>query len=76
MFTTRPNDDDSDNDGLSDYDEVINYETDPLTDADKDNDDFTDSDEVNEYETDPSDANSYPVWNVNISVNGDGNITG
>ena len=75
LFATNPNDSDSDNDGLSDYDEVITYETDPLTDADKDNDDFTDSDEVNEYGTDPSDANSYPVWNVNISVNGDGNIT-
>ena len=74
-YTTKPNQTDSDNDGLSDYDEVITYETDPLTDADKDNDDFTDSDEVNEYGTDPSDPSSYPVWNVNISVNGDGDIT-
>ncbi len=73
--STNPNNSDTDSDGLTDFQEVITYRTNPILDADKDNDDFTDSDEVNEYGTDPSDPSSYPVWNVNISVNGDGSIT-
>jgi len=46
-------DPDSENDGLTDGDEIITYNTDPTTD-DTDGDTLTDYDEVNVYDTDPT----------------------
>ena len=48
---------DSDGDGLSDYDEIYVYGTDPLN-ADTDDDGLTDNDEVNTYGTDPLNMDS------------------
>lgn len=50
---TDPNDADSDDDGLSDGDEVNVYGTDPLN-ADTDGDTLNDSDELNLYGSDPT----------------------
>ncbi len=49
---TNPKNPDSDNDGLTDYDEVRIYGTDPLN-PDTDGDGLTDSEEVKIYGTDP-----------------------
>ena len=51
------NDIDSDDDGLSDGDEVNTHGTDP-NDADSDDDGLSDGDEVNTHSTDPNDADS------------------
>lgn len=48
---------DSDNDGVSDYDELRTHGTDPLS-ADTDGDGLTDSEEINEYGTDPLEADT------------------
>jgi hypothetical protein len=57
---TDPNDNDSDDDGLTDGAEVATHQTDPL-DADSDNDGFSDFDEVNANPpTNPNDENSFP----------------
>ena len=45
---------DTDSDGLDDYEEQLTYGTDP-TDDDSDDDGVTDGDEVNSYGTDPND---------------------
>lgn len=44
---------DTDQDGLNDYVELYEYETNPLK-ADTDDDGLTDGEEVNQYETDPN----------------------
>ncbi|HEX5615086.1 MAG TPA: hypothetical protein VFZ83_08005, partial [Acidimicrobiia bacterium] len=54
---TDPDDADTDDDGLSDGDEVLVYGTDPL-DADTDDDGLSDGDEVLVYGTDPLDADT------------------
>ena len=54
---TNPDNDDSDNDGLTDGDEVNEYETDP-TDSDTDDDGLTDGAEIDEYDTDPTEEDS------------------
>jgi hypothetical protein len=54
---TDPTDPDSDDDGLSDGDEVNTYGTDP-NDPDSDDDGLSDGDEVNTYGTDPTDPDS------------------
>ncbi len=56
---TDHNDSDSDDDGLSDGDEVNTYGTDP-TDTDSDDDGYTDAEEISK-ETDPLDALMFPV---------------
>ncbi|MEX0724210.1 MAG: OmpA family protein [Gracilimonas sp.] len=48
---------DTDEDGLNDYEEMYEYETDPLS-ADTDGDGLTDGEEVNTYETDPNNADT------------------
>jgi len=57
LFSTDPNDTDTDNDGLSDGAEVNTHNTDPL-DSDSDNDNLSDGEEVNTYGTDPLDSDS------------------
>ncbi|MEN0063144.1 MAG: hypothetical protein AAGA48_13395 [Myxococcota bacterium] len=52
-----PLDPDTDNDGLTDGDEVNEYDTD-LLDPDTDDDGLTDGDEVNEHDTDPLDPDT------------------
>lgn len=49
--------DDSDRDGLTDYEELNVYGTDPL-DSDSDDDGLSDGDEVYTYGTDPNDADT------------------
>ncbi len=51
---TDPNDDDTDDEGLTDGAEVNTHSTDP-NDADSDDDELTDGAEVNIYGTDPND---------------------
>jgi outer membrane protein OmpA-like peptidoglycan-associated protein len=48
---------DTDSDGLNDYQEIYETETDPLS-ADSDGDGLTDGEEVNEYNTDPNNTDS------------------
>src|SRR6056297_576666 len=48
---------DTDSDGLNDYMEMYEYETDPLS-ADTDGDGLTDGDEVNTHDTDPLSADT------------------
>ncbi len=58
---TDPNDADSDDDGLTDGDEVNLYYTDPLIsdyDLDSDGDSLTNVEEVDIHETDPNDSDS------------------
>lgn len=75
---------DTDDDGLSDWDEMNEYDTDPLT-ADSDDDGLSDGEEVNEYETDPNvadtdgdglndgeEVNSYDTDPNNADTDGDG----
>tara|TARA_R110002124_G_scaffold114662_2_gene270118 strand:- start:158 stop:1111 length:954 start_codon:yes stop_codon:yes gene_type:complete len=75
---------DTDADGLNDYLEMYEYDTDPL-DADTDNDGLTDGDEVNTHNTDPLTAdtdgdglsdgdeiNSYNTDPNNADSDGDG----
>jgi hypothetical protein len=54
---TLPNDPDTDNDGLTDGEELNNYHTDPLV-ADSDQDGLSDGVEVNTYGTNPLQADS------------------
>lgn len=54
---TNPLDSDTDNDGLTDGEELYDCSTDP-TDIDSDNDQLTDSAEVNTYGSDPLDSDS------------------
>ena len=54
---TDPNNADSDDDGLTDGDEINVYETDPL-DYDSDNDQLSDGDEINTHGTNPNNADS------------------
>lgn len=44
---------DTDDDGLNDWEEMNEYDTDPLS-ADSDDDGLTDGEEVNEYDTEPN----------------------
>ena len=63
-INTDPNDADSDDDGLTDYQEVITYTTDPFVDADKDGDGYTDAYEVLTLQTNPgdiADPNQAPI---------------
>lgn len=48
---------DTDSDGLNDWEEMNEYNTDPLN-ADSDEDGLSDGEEVNEYDTDPNNADS------------------
>lgn len=48
---------DTDSDGLNDWEEMNEYNTDPLT-ADTDGDGLNDGEEVNEYQTDPNNADT------------------
>jgi hypothetical protein len=57
VYGTDPNNSDSDNDGLSDGDEVNVYGTDP-TNFDSDNDGLSDGEEVLIYGTDPTNSDS------------------
>ncbi|MHC4867959.1 MAG: right-handed parallel beta-helix repeat-containing protein, partial [Planctomycetota bacterium] len=66
----NPNDPDTDDDGLTDFEEVVNYGTDPLS-PDSDGDGLTDFQEVRDYGTDPlsgdSDSDGLTDWEeVNI----------
>jgi outer membrane protein assembly factor BamB len=54
---TLPNNNDTDNDGLNDFEEVKTYLTNPLI-TDTDGDNLTDGDEVLEYLTDPLELDS------------------
>ena len=70
---TLPNNTDSDNDNLSDGDEINIHNTDPI-DNDSDNDDLTDDDEVNTYGTNPNASDSEDDgmpdgWEVSYSLN-------
>lgn len=56
-YGTDPGDPDTDNDGLSDGEEVSRYGTSPV-DRDSDGDGLGDGDEVRVYGTDPTDADS------------------
>lgn len=58
-YGTDPSVSDTDSDGLSDYEEVKTYATDPL-DSDSDDDGYEDGTEVSEG-TDPEDSSDYPV---------------
>jgi PKD repeat protein len=65
---TDPNDADSDDDGLTDGEEVNTYGTDP-NDVDSDDDGLTDDEEVHTHSTDPNDPDSDgdglpDVWEV------------
>jgi len=75
---------DTDGDGLTDYEEVHKYNTDP-NDPDTDGDGLTDGEEVHEYNTDPNDpdtdgdglsdgeeVNSYGTDPLNEDTDGDG----
>lgn len=75
---------DTDDDGLNDYVEMYEHETDPLS-ADTDEDGLTDGEEVNEYGTDPLEAdtdgdglsdghevNSYETDPTEADTDGDG----
>ena len=55
--STDPNDVDSDDDGITDYEEVNTYGTDP-NDSDSDDDDLSDGYEINTSSTDPNDSDS------------------
>ncbi len=56
---TNPLDVDTDDDGLTDGDEVIKYGTDPNdANGDADGDGLTDADEINSYNTDPKNPDS------------------
>ncbi|MBD3353125.1 MAG: hypothetical protein GF364_16710 [Candidatus Lokiarchaeota archaeon] len=65
FYGTSPSDADSDDDGLTDGEEVINFGCDPM-DADSDDDDLDDYEEIMTYQTDPSDTDSdddtYSDW--------------
>jgi len=52
VYRCDPNNSDTDNDGLSDGDEVSQYGTDP-TNSDTDGDRLSDAEEISEYDTDP-----------------------
>ncbi len=52
-YTTDPNDTDSDDDALSDFNEVLRYGTSPV-DADSDDDSLSDGDEILVWDTDPA----------------------
>ena len=56
-YGTDPNDPDTDNDGLSDGEEVLTYGTSPV-DHDTDSDGLSDGDEVRKYGTSPTDADT------------------
>ncbi len=58
FYNTEPQNEDTDEDGLLDYDELFFYNTDP-TDADTDDDGYTDGEEIAEG-TDPKDPEDYP----------------
>lgn len=75
---------DTDDDGLNDWEEMNEYDTDPLS-ADSDDDGLTDGEEVNEYDTDPNnpdtdgdglndgeEVNSYNTDPNNADTDGDG----
>ncbi|MHA1876158.1 MAG: hypothetical protein ACTSW5_02905 [Promethearchaeota archaeon] len=58
---TNPHNNDTDNDGLTDYDELYTYNTDPLNN-DSDGDWILDGNEINEANTDPNEFD-YPDCN-------------
>lgn len=62
QYLTDPNSNDTDADGLTDYDEIFVYETDPVVDADKDGDGLTDAEEVNIHHTNPSKKDTDGDW--------------
>lgn len=75
---------DTDDDGLNDWEEMNEYDTDPLN-ADSDDDGLTDGEEVHEYDTDPNnpdtdgdglqdgeEVNSYDTDPNNADTDGDG----
>lgn len=85
---TDPNSNDTDMDGLDDYDEITKYHTNPVS-IDSDDDKLTDGDEINNYKTDPmsmdtdSDgANDYDEINIHQTnplsgdTDGDGILDG
>ncbi|MFX0208539.1 MAG: FG-GAP-like repeat-containing protein, partial [Candidatus Hodarchaeota archaeon] len=57
MLKTDPTNDDTDDDGLLDGEEIIQYKTDP-TDDDTDNDGLLDGEEVMKYGTDPTESDT------------------
>ncbi len=70
---TSPDDSDSDDDDLTDGQEVNTYNTDPL-DNDSDNDGFSDGDEISGG-TNPNDNGSFPVVTVGRPTPGSPNTT-
>ena len=69
----QPDDSDTDNDGLSDGDEVLVYSSNPL-DTDTDGDNIDDGDEVNTYGTSPTNADTDndgmdDGWEINNGLN-------
>lgn len=73
-YLTNPTLSDTDGDGLSDDDEVLIYNTDPVLDADKDGDGLTDAEEINTYSTDASNVDTdgdfmHDKWEIDHSLN-------
>ncbi len=62
-FSTDPSNPDTDGDGLTDYDEILNYHIDP-TSPDTDSDGLTDYEEVEIYKTHPNkpDTDGDGIW--------------
>ena len=65
---------DPDGDGLSNYQELVLFETDPL-DSDSDDDGFSDGQEQGEG-TDPNEAESFPTRVLTINDSANGTFTG
>jgi alpha-tubulin suppressor-like RCC1 family protein len=65
---------DSDQDGLSNFEEIVTYSTDPEN-PDSDDDGFNDRLEITEN-TNPNDAESYPTRTLTVSAPVNGSITG
>ncbi len=65
-YGTNPKSPDTDNDILTDYDEINKYNTDPLK-SDSDNDTYSDGAEI-EAGTDPNDPKSYPGADDKVDV--------
>ncbi|MEW6535628.1 MAG: right-handed parallel beta-helix repeat-containing protein [Candidatus Auribacterota bacterium] len=73
-YLTDPTLSDTDSDGVSDYDEILVYETDPLLDADKDGDGLTDAEEILTHNTDPGSEDTdgdwmSDAWEIDNSLN-------
>ena len=61
-YLTDPTDEDTDNDLLSDYEEIIVWETNPILDDDKDEDGISDADEIKTHGTNPATKDTDGDW--------------